>query len=216
MDRCEKIVCVGKNYLEHAQELGDKIPDEPVIFLKPPSVLKQAANWNDTLSLSWPNTKSELHYECEVVLKIKKGGYKMSLEEAKAAIGEVSIGLDMTLRTLQGKLKKDGHPWTISKVFIDSATVGPWVSISEFFDYLQTEFSLSINNQIKQKAIPNIMIFKPEELLVYISKFFPLCEGDLIYTGTPAGVGAVHPGDTATITWGKYRYFVNWLSENNE
>lgn len=209
-EKSDKIVCVGKNYIEHAKELGDKVPDEPVIFLKPPSVLRQVDHWNETLSLSLPNIKTDLHYECEVVLKLQKSGYMMSTEEAKSAIGFVSIGLDMTLRTLQTKLKKDGHPWTISKIFIDSATIGPWIPIGEFSDYMQTEFSLSINNQIKQKAIPHTMTFKPIELLVYISKFFPLCEGDLIYTGTPAGVGAIHPGDIAQLSWGKYKYFVNW------
>jgi len=210
MTTFDKIICVGKNYLEHAKELGDKIPDEPVIFLKPPSILKQAKYWNDTLSLSWPNIKSDLHYECEVVLKLQKSGYMMTPEEAETAIGFVSIGLDMTLRTLQAQLKKDGHPWTISKVFIDSATVGPWIPVREFSDYMQTEFSLSINNQIKQKSIPNTMTFKPIELLVYISQFFPLCEGDLIFTGTPAGVGAIQLGDIATLTWGKYQYCAKW------
>lgn len=208
----DKIVCVGKNYIEHAKELGDKVPDEPVIFLKPPSVLRQADNWNETLSLSLPNIKSDLHYECEVVLQLQKGGYLMTPEEANSAIGAVSIGLDMTLRTLQAKLKNNGHPWTISKVFIDSATIGPWIDIHAFPDYMTTEFSLLINNQIKQKAIPHTMTFKPVELLVYISQFFPLCEGDLIFTGTPAGVGAIHPGDTAILSWGKYQYFVNWES----
>ncbi len=211
MKHFDKIICVGKNYIEHAKELGDKIPDEPVIFLKPPSVLRQVDNWNETLSLSLPSISNGLHYECEVVLQLQKSGYMMSLEEAKSAIGAVTIGLDMTLRALQTKLKKDGHPWTTAKVFIDSAIIGPWISISEFPEYMTTEFSLLINNQTKQKAIPNTMTFKPIELLVYISKFFPLCEGDLIFTGTPAGVGAIHPDDTAQLTWGKYQYFVNWL-----
>jgi len=212
MKNFDKIICVGKNYIEHAKELGDKIPDAPVIFLKPPSVLRQAVNWNEKLSLSLPNIKSDLHYECEVVLQLQKGGYMMTPEEAESAIGSVSLGLDMTLRTLQAQLKKDGHPWTISKVFINSATVGPWINIHTFPDYMTTEFSLLINNQIKQKAIPNIMTLKPIELVVYISKFFPLCVGDLIFTGTPAGAGAIHPGDTAQLAWGKYQYFVNWMS----
>lgn len=210
LEKTDKIVCVGKNYIEHAKELGDKIPENPVIFLKPPSILKQAKNWGETLLLSWPNTKSELHYECEVVVKLNKNGYMMTLEEAKSAIGFVSLGLDMTLRTLQAKLKKDGHPWTSSKVFVDSAVVGPWIDIQSFPDYMATEFSLLMNNQLKQKAIPNIMTFKPAELLAYISNFFPLCEGDIIFTGTPAGVGTVHPGDTAMLSWGKYHYFAQW------
>ena len=210
MQTFDKIICFGKNYLDHAKELGDAIPDKPVIFLKPSSVLKQATQWSETLSLVLPDSNSDVHYECEVVLKLKKGGFRMSVAEAKAAIGSVSLGLDMTLRTLQATLKKNGHPWTTAKVFIDSAVVGPWIALNEFPDYMETEFSLSINNQIKQQALPKQMLFHPVDLIVYASQFFPLCDGDLIYTGTPAGVGPVQVNTKVILKWSNYQYSVAW------
>jgi 2-keto-4-pentenoate hydratase/2-oxohepta-3-ene-1,7-dioic acid hydratase in catechol pathway len=210
MQSFDKIVCIGKNYLDHAKELGDAIPDKPVIFLKPPSVLKQASHWGESLSLKLPHSTSDVHYECEIVLRLKKGGYQMSLAEAKTAVGGVSLGLDMTLRTLQATLKKNGHPWTTAKVFIDSAIVGPWIPLNEFQNFMETEFSLTINDQIKQHALPKQMLFNPFELIAYVSEFFPLCEGDLIYTGTPAGVGAVEVNTTATLKWGNHQYSTKW------
>jgi len=208
--KADKIVCIGKNYLDHAKELGDAIPEKPVIFLKPFSILKQATHWGDTLSLSLPSTQSDVHHECEIVLKLKKGGYQLSLEQAQEAIGFVSIGLDMTLRTLQTTLKKNGHPWTTAKVFIDSAITGPWISTEEFPDYINTAFSLYIDNKCCQHAFPHQMLFKPAALVAYASQFFPLCEGDLIFTGTPAGVGAVQPGSNAKLQWGNYGYNIVW------
>jgi 2-keto-4-pentenoate hydratase/2-oxohepta-3-ene-1,7-dioic acid hydratase in catechol pathway len=210
MNTFDKIICVGKNYLAHAKELGDAVPEKPIIFLKPPSVLKEVKVWNENLALTLPLIDDNIQYECEVVLKLKKGGYQLSLEEAKQSIGWVSLGLDMTLRNLQTTLKKNGHPWTTSKVFIDSAVAGPWIEIHQFPEYRETPFSLSIQETIRQQALPSEMIVNPVELIVYISQFFPLCENDLIFTGTPAGVGSVQSGTIALLKWGKYHYTVNW------
>jgi 2-keto-4-pentenoate hydratase/2-oxohepta-3-ene-1,7-dioic acid hydratase in catechol pathway len=206
----DKIICVGKNYLDHAKELGDAIPDNPVIFLKPPSVLKEASQWGDTVSLCLPAIDNDTQYECEVVLKLTKRGSNLSADEAKEALGYVSLGLDMTRRTLQSKLKQNGHPWTIAKVFKDSAVVGPWISVEKFPDFMDTEFNLSIENTIRQRALPNQMVMDPISLISYVSTFFPLCEDDLIFTGTPAGVYNVNPGTTATLNWGAYWYSVFW------
>lgn len=205
----DKIVLVGKNYLEHAKELGDAIPDKPVIFLKPPSVLKQVSEWHTTQELGLFDT--DVHYETEIVLQVKKGGYRISASEASSCIGAVSLGLDMTRRNLQTQLKKQGHPWTISKVFPDAAVVGPMISIEQFPDYLTVPFSFTLNDEIRQQAAGELMTFLPIALISYISEFFPLCDGDLIFTGTPAGVGAVTSGDKAKLAWGEhYWYDVTW------
>lgn len=126
----DKIVCVGKNYLEHAKELGDPVPEKPVLFLKPPSVLQQASTWGEHLSLEFPTEDNAVQPECEIVLRMAHDGYKMTLEEARNAISDVSLGLDMTLRIRQSELKKQGHPWTTAKVFKDAAILGPWIGIS--------------------------------------------------------------------------------------
>lgn len=196
----DKIICVGKNYLEHAKELGDAIPDKPVIFLKPPSVLKQSLHWNEIIEVEFPKNRGEVHHEIEIVVQVG--------DEAK--IAAVTLGLDMTLRTEQAQLKKQGHPWTTGKVFKDSAIIGPWITIDDFPQYLYNEFTLLIDNEVRQQGYGRDMTLKPEELISYISQFFPLCKGDLIFTGTPAGVGAVLSGQVATLQWSKYQFNVQW------
>ena len=205
----DKIVCVGKNYSEHAKELGDLVPEKPVIFIKPPSVLKRAVS-NQSLEVSLPKSRGQVHHECEIVLKIKKGGFNMTLQEAESAIGEVTLGLDMTLRDLQTKLKKSGSPWTVAKVFPDSAIIGPWVTVEEFREYLETPFSFEVNGVTKQRAVASEMTLSPRECVAYISTQFPLCEGDLIFTGTPKGVGPVVGGDKGVLTFGPIQYGVVW------
>ncbi len=207
----DKIICIGKNYLEHAKELGDAVPEKPVIFLKPPSTLLQAKNWGDTIQAQFPTNKGDMHYECEIILHVGQDGFQMSLSQAEQAIDAVSIGLDMTLRKLQNLLKKNGHPWTIAKVFKDAAIIGPWIPVKDFSEYMDVEFSLAINNKICQKAYGREMMMKPAELLVYISEYFPVCKGDIIFTGTPAGVGAVKSGDVAQLNWNTYQYQVKWI-----
>lgn len=206
----DKIICVGKNYLAHANELGDAVPAKPVLFLKPPSIMKNIDFFGETVNAALPSGQGEVHFECEVVLRIAKGGYHINTEEAEKAFDAVSLGLDMTLRTLQAELKKKGHPWTVGKVFPDAAIVGPWISVADFPDFMNTAFSLSLNDQPRQHAFPHEMMMKPADLIVYISQFFPLCPGDIIFTGTPAGVGAVVSGDQAMLTWSDHHYQVRW------
>jgi 2-keto-4-pentenoate hydratase/2-oxohepta-3-ene-1,7-dioic acid hydratase in catechol pathway len=206
----DKIICVGKNYLDHAQELGDAIPEKPVIFLKPPSILKIAKQWGEILSLTLPQDNGEIHYETEIVLQIQQGGFHLSLSDAKASIAAVTLGLDMTLRTLQTSLKKQGHPWTIAKVFPDAAVIGPWITCNDFPDYLTVPFNFTLNGELKQQACGNSMLVKPEELICYISQYMPLCAGDIIFTGTPAGVGKVQSGDKACLQWQDNMFTVQW------
>lgn len=198
----DKLICVGKNYLEHARELGDAIPEKPVLFLKPASVLKAAKNWGDTVEARWPAHQDDLHYECEIVLRVAP--------DAKT-FDAVSIGLDMTLRSVQSKLKQQGHPWTTGKVFVDAAIIGPWIALNDFPDFMTTPFLFNLDGALRQKGLLTDMTYSVDALMAYIQTFFPLCSGDLIYTGTPAGVGPVHPGAQAKLVWGGYQYTVKWL-----
>lgn len=205
----DKIVCVGKNYLDHAKELGDKIPEKPVLFLKPSSILRAAVE-HEELELAIPQNSGTLHFEAEIVLRLERGGYKLDLKEAEKCIGAVSVGLDMTLRDLQNTQKKNGHPWTTSKVFPDSAIVGPWVRLSEFPNYLEESFTFLLNDEVRQQDVGKNMRMNPTELVSFISEFFPLVPGDLIYTGTPAGVSHVEAGQKGVLKFGDIHYSVIW------
>lgn len=204
----DKIICFGKNYADHMHELGDKPVDRPVIFLKPLSVLQACTQWSETVTLQF--LQEELHYECEWVLKLKAGGYQLSKEAAKAALGWYTIGLDMTKRVLQSTLKKAGHPWMIAKVFPESAVIGPWLAIEDLEKTLSQKFTFSINAHLRQAAFGKNMLFSPIELVVLASHYFPLCEGDLIFTGTPSGVGKINRNDHGRLTLGEHFYEVIW------
>lgn len=210
MSNIDKIICIGKNYLEHVAEFGDVIPAKPIIFLKPGSILKQIKSWNETTKIELPQTDETTDYECEIVLRIKENGYMLSHEQAEKIIDAITIGFDMTLRSLQAVQKERRYPWCTSKVFINSAIVGPWIKIQDFPNYFDTEFSFKLNDELKQKAFPHEMYFKPAELIAYASHCFPLCAGDIFFTGTPAGVGPVKSGDVGKVNWSKYNYAVVW------
>lgn len=204
----DKIICFGKNYQDHMHELGDKPVDRPVIFLKPFSVLRCCEKWGDILSLSFP--EDEIHYECELVFKLKSGGYQLSYEKACETLGWYTIGLDMTKRVLQSELKKAGHPWTIGKVFPEAAIIGPWLIIENLDKHLSTEFSFSINNEKRQIGFGENMLFSPADLVVLASQYFPLCENDIIFTGTPSGVGKINRQDRGELKLGDQFYEVRW------
>lgn len=207
----DKIICAGKNYLEHAKEMKEGIPEKPVLFLKPPSVLKTCTKWQDEYELHWPEgaREGDIHYECELVFLIGKNGYCLSAKEAQSAISHVTVGLDMTNRSLQRKSKDTGGPWEIGKVFPDAAVIGPWLSLDALdSDVLQFEYVL--NGEVRQQGSSAEMRLSPAELLVYASQYFPICAGDLLFTGTPAGVGEVKRGDVARLSLQEYNYTVRW------
>jgi 2-keto-4-pentenoate hydratase/2-oxohepta-3-ene-1,7-dioic acid hydratase in catechol pathway len=214
----DKLICVGKNYLEHAKELGDALGERPVLFLKPPSVAVFAKHHGETVEASLPVGHGSIHHECEIVIRLIpevsrlfSAGSILTPEVAAGAIEAVTLGLDMTLRDVQGRLKKSGGPWEISKVFPCSAIIGPWLGISEFSDYLEQDFSFQVDGKIRQRGRGREMRFSPAECISYASEFFPLRGGDIVFTGTPAGVGAVHPGETAELRWGnRLDYRVRW------
>lgn len=205
----DKIVCVGKNYEEHAKELGDVVPAKPVLFLKPPSVMRQARQ-GESLDLVTPVDRGSVHHECELVIQLKNGGFRMSPLEAESAIGAVTVGLDMTLRDEQAALKKAGSPWTVAKVFPDSAVIGPWVPVEKVTSYLDSVFSLKINGQLRQESCARQMTLSPVDCIVYISEKFPLCSGDVIFTGTPKGVNSIVPGDAGVLTFESIEFSVLW------
>ncbi|WP_131762377.1 fumarylacetoacetate hydrolase family protein [Legionella jamestowniensis] len=206
----DKIICVGKNYLEHAKELGDEVPEKPVLFLKPASVLRQVSGWGEQIQVGFPHEDTEVQPECEIALRLAHDGYKMTIEDARTAIADITLGLEMTLRARQAKLKKQGHPWTTSKVFKDAAIIGPWIPYEQFNEYMSAEFQLLLDGTLRQCAKGTDMMMYPEDLLVYISQFFPLKAGDIIYTGTPAGVTSISESTTAELRWKNYFYTVKW------
>jgi len=188
-----KIVCVGRNYAEHAKELGNEIPEKPVVFLKPASSVIFSED-----SIIYPSFSKEMHHEIELVLLIGKNIKDAAKVEAENAIMGYGLGLDMTLRDIQNELKKKGHPWTIAKCFDTSAVLSEFIVKENYTLTLEEEISLSVNNQIRQKEKLNLMLFKPAEIVRYISSLMTLEEGDLIFTGTPKGVGKVEKGDRLT------------------
>ncbi|MCH9028236.1 MAG: fumarylacetoacetate hydrolase family protein [Bacteroidetes bacterium] len=185
-----KIVCVGRNYTEHALELGNEIPDKPVVFLKPTSAIIYSGD-----EIRYPPFSKEMHHEVELVLLIGNKIKDASLEVAEKAIAGYGVGLDMTLRDVQTKLKSKGHPWTIAKCFDTSVVLSEFVLKEELNLTLDEEIFLSVNDEIRQKEKLNKMIFKPGELVQYLSSLMTLEKGDLIFTGTPKGVGKVNKGD---------------------
>jgi 2-keto-4-pentenoate hydratase/2-oxohepta-3-ene-1,7-dioic acid hydratase in catechol pathway len=184
-----KILCIGRNYAEHAKELNNEIPDQPVVFMKPPSALLL----NDK-PLYYPDFTKDLHYEAEIVLKISKNGRHVQPEFAADYYDQIAFGIDFTARDLQDQLKKKGQPWEIAKGFDGSGALSDFISI-EKVDRAGIEFKLRKNNEVVQHGNTRNMLFSFEAIIVYVSKFFKLQMGDLIYTGTPAGVGAVQIGD---------------------
>lgn len=185
-----KIVCVGRNYAEHVRELGNEVPDKPVVFLKPSSAAIQSGG-----KIIYPSFSNEMHHEVELVLLIGAEVKNVSLSESENAIIGYGIGLDMTLRDVQNELKKKSQPWTIAKCFDTSAVLSDFTLKENYLLTLEEEISLSVNGVVRQKDKLNKLIYKPAELVQYISAMMTLEYGDLIFTGTPAGVSAVKTGD---------------------
>jgi 2-keto-4-pentenoate hydratase/2-oxohepta-3-ene-1,7-dioic acid hydratase in catechol pathway len=185
-----KIFCVGRNYADHAKELNNAIPDEPVIFMKPKSALLQAHT-----PFYYPEFTNELHYECELVLRISKNGKYIQEKFANKYYDAITAGIDFTARDIQDELKKKGLPWEKAKAWDNSAAVGKWLPVQNIKNKNSINFHLQKNNETVQKGNSADMIFNFDFLVCYISNFFSVNIGDLIFTGTPAGVGEVVVGD---------------------
>lgn len=181
-----KIICIGRNYSEHAKELNNEIPDEPVLFMKPKSALLLPDK-----PLYYPEFTDDLHYECEVVLRICKNGKYIQEKFAKKYYNEISVGIDFTARDLQQKQKSKGLPWEIAKAFDSSAAVGRFLPLTPEMNIQDLDFELKLNDQTVQQSNTKHMLFTANKIVEYASRFFTLNIGDLIFTGTPAGVGAV-------------------------
>jgi 5-carboxymethyl-2-hydroxymuconate isomerase len=185
-----KIVCVGRNYAEHAKELGNEVPAEPILFLKPASAMIYSGE-----KIIHPSFSKDLHHEIELVLLIGTKTKDCTLEEAGDAISGYGVGLDMTARDVQATLKKEGKPWTLAKCFDTSAVISDFISKDDYHLDLNETITLKVNGEVRQSEKLNMMIFSPAELVRYISSVMTLEEGDLVYTGTPAGVSKVEVGD---------------------
>ena len=185
-----KIVCVGRNYVEHIHELGNEIPEKPVVFLKTNSSVIYSGD-----TIIYPSFSNDMHHETELVLLIGERIKNADVTSAERAIVAYGIGLDMTLRDVQSELKKKGHPWTIAKCFDTSTVLSDFVSKFEHQLSLDEYISLKINGEIRQRDQLNKMMHKPAEIVQYISSLMTLEKGDLIFTGTPKGVSKVESGD---------------------
>lgn len=185
-----KIICIGRNYVKHAQELNHDVPTEPVFFMKPDSALLQ-----DNKPFFLPDFSNEIHHEIELVIKINRLGKNIEAKFAHRYYDEIGLGIDFTARDVQRQLIEKGLPWEKSKAFDSSAVLGKFLSREEIGDMEKILFSFSRNGEVVQSGDSHNMIFSFDTIIEHVSKFVTLKIGDLIYTGTPAGVGPVAIGD---------------------
>ena len=185
-----KIICIGRNYAKHIEELANERPDNPVVFLKPDSAILPNKN-----PFFIPTFSNDVHYEVEVIVALKSGGSNITEENAYEHIYGFGIGFDMTRRDLQGVCKKMGRPWEIGKAFERSAPMGKITPISEVGNMEKGNIKLSVNGETRQDGDLDMMIWKIPEQIAHLSKYYDISAGDLIMTGTPAGVGPIVKGD---------------------
>ncbi len=185
-----KILAIGQNYIEHNKELNSKNPTEPVVFMKPDSALLK-----NNKPFYIPDFTQELHYETELIIKFNRLGKNIDSKFANRYFTEIGLGVDFTARDLQRKLKAEGKPWEISKAFDNSAVIGNFLPVSELGDIQKTQFRLDLNGKTVQQGNSADMIFPINELISYVSRYFTIKIGDILFTGTPAGVGKVAIGD---------------------
>ena len=185
-----KLVCVGRNYAAHIAELANEQPSEPVIFIKPDSAVLP-----NEQPFFIPDFTNEVHYELEVLVKIRKVGKHIQQKFAHKYYDEISLGIDFTARDLQAALKEKGLPWEKAKGFDGSAVIGKWVPKSHYRDLGKLSFSLYKNGDEVQHGNTELMLWKIDELIAYVSRYFTLKKGDVLFTGTPAGVGKIAPND---------------------
>jgi 2-keto-4-pentenoate hydratase/2-oxohepta-3-ene-1,7-dioic acid hydratase in catechol pathway len=185
-----KLICIGRNYTAHIEELENERPKDPVVFIKADSAVLPKEQ-----DFYLPPFSNNVHHEVELLVKITKVGKHIAKEFAHKYYDEVSLGIDFTARDIQDELKSKGLPWEKAKSFDGSAVIGKWVSKSNYKDLNQLSFSLKKNNEVVQSASSELMLWKIDELISYVSQFFTLKKGDIIFSGTPSGVGKVEAGD---------------------
>jgi acylpyruvate hydrolase len=185
-----KIICVGRNYAEHAKELNNPVPSIPVIFMKPDTAILK-----DNKPFYHPEFSSDIHHEIEIVLKICKEGKHIAEKFASKYYDEIGLGVDFTARDIQQKHKEKGLPWELAKAFDNSAPVSRFISKAQFQDLYELGFKLEVNGEAKQEGNTKDLLFSFERIIAFVSQYVTLKKGDLIFTGTPEGVGKVNIGD---------------------
>ncbi|TQO35901.1 2-keto-4-pentenoate hydratase/2-oxohepta-3-ene-1,7-dioic acid hydratase in catechol pathway [Arenibacter algicola] len=185
-----KIICIGRNYVDHIKELNNERPTDPVLFIKPDSAVLPKEQ-----DFYIPEFSKDLHYEVEVLVKIKKVGKHIDPQFSHTYYDEIGLGIDFTARDLQSQLKEKGLPWEKAKGFDGSAVIGKWLPKSRFNDVNDLNFLLKKNNEVVQQGNTSLMLWKIDEIISYVSRFFTLKKGDIIFTGTPAGVGRISAND---------------------
>jgi acylpyruvate hydrolase len=185
-----KIICIGFNYLNHAQELNSQVPSQPIFFLKPDTALLRNNN-----AFFIPDFSEELHYEVELVIKINKLGKSIQQKFANRYYSEIGVGIDFTARDIQRECMAKGLPWEISKGFDNSAAISHFIPLTDLPDLENIQFRLDLNGKTVQIGATSKMIFDFDAIITHVSKYMTLKTGDLIYTGTPEGVGSVKIGD---------------------
>lgn len=184
-----KIICIGRNYTDHIEELVNEKPTDPVIFMKPDTALLREKDFYI------PGFSEDIHYEVELLVKINKVGKHINARFAQKYYDEIGLGIDFTARDVQAKLKEKGLPWEKAKAFDGSVIMGEWRPKDEFADINDIRFSLKKNGEVVQQGHTALMLWKVDELVAYVSRYFTLKKGDVIFTGTPAGVGKINPND---------------------
>ena len=185
-----KIIAIGRNYAEHAKELNNPVPTTPVIFMKPDTALLK-----DNKPFYHPDFSQDIHHEIEIVLKVSKEGKHISEKFAAGYYEEIALGIDFTARDIQSKHKEKGLPWELAKAFDGSAPVSNFVPKNKFEDIYNINFNLDVNGETKQLGNTKDLLFSFERIIAFVSQYITLKKGDLIYTGTPQGVGKVNIGD---------------------
>ena len=185
-----KIICIGRNYVDHAKELNNPVPKQPLVFMKPPSALLV-----NNKPFYYPEFTQDLHYEVEIVLRICRNGRHVAPEFAHKYYEQIGLGIDFTARDVQARCKAKGHPWEIAKGFDGSAPISEFINLDKLKNPTNIEFHLTKNGETVQVGNTKDLIFSFDTIITYVSKYFKLQVGDMIYTGTPAGVGPVQIGD---------------------
>jgi 2-keto-4-pentenoate hydratase/2-oxohepta-3-ene-1,7-dioic acid hydratase in catechol pathway len=198
-----KVVCVGRNYAAHAEELGNEVPSSPILFMKPAS---SVVSIRSNVVRPNPEVFGETHYEAELCIQLSADLSMATIEQAQQAIGGVTLGLDLTLRDLQSTLKEKGHPWERAKCFDGACVLADWIDPQAFGNLQNVHYQLTINDKLAQDGDSALMLFPVYELLVNISHAFSLQAGDVIMTGTPSGVGVLQAGDKLKLTLGAHEW----------